>query len=235
MILTDIHCHLIPGVDDGSSNLEETRVLLTKEYEDGVRRIIFTPHLRPGYFEEPPRVIKKQYLKAKELAAELGMQVFLGCEFYRQPDLLELLLTKRGRSMAGTRYVLIEFSPGDEFSTVRSYVSELVMGGFIPIVAHIERYTSCYDLDRIQELRELGGRIQINAGSVLGDNKRKVKSFCFRLMKADLVDFIASDAHDLKWRPPNLGRCAAYVAKKMGEEYAHQIFVENPKKIFYKS
>ena len=76
--------------------------------------------------------------------------------------------------------------------------------------------------------------MQLNASSVLGEYGKKTRQFCKRAMKEDCIHFIASDAHGTKYRKPNLGKCAKYVTKKMGKEYAERIFVKNPEKILRK-
>ena len=103
------------------------------------------------------------------------------------------------------------------------------------MIAHIERYPDLIDdMDNIWELIELGAYVQLNAASVLGEYGKKTKQFCKRAMKEDCVHFIASDAHGTEYRKPNLGKCAKYVTKKMGKEYAERIFVKNPEKILRK-
>ena len=135
-------------------------------------------------------------------------------------------------TMLGSRYVLAEFSTNDSFVTVRNYIYELLTKGYRPIVAHVERYFCCQEPERIQELKKLGAQIQINADSVLGYEGHTIKKFCAGLMKDDLVDFIGSDAHNLEGRKMNLGKCATYVRKKMGQDYAEEIFVDNPRQIW---
>ena len=135
-------------------------------------------------------------------------------------------------TMLGSRYVLTEFSTNDSFVTVRNYIYELITKGYRPIVAHVERYFCCQEPERIQELKKLGAQIQINADSVLGYEGHTIKKFCAGLMKDDLVDFIGSDAHNLEGRKMNLGKCVAYVRKKMGQDYAEEIFVDNPRRIW---
>ena len=83
-------------------------------------------------------------------------------------------------------------------------------------------------MEKIQELKDMGALIQVNAGSVLGEEGWKLKKFCLELMKKDLIDFIASDTHNTSDRKLNLKKCASYVTKKMGKQYAERIFFNNP-------
>lgn len=235
MRLTDIHCHLLPKVDDGAKSEEEALKLLEMEYAQGVRRIIVTPHYRIEMFETDQERIEQQYRWLKATAEQLhdDLEIYLGCEYHANSGILEDLKTHRREALAGSRYVLVEFSGMDSFAKQRKQIRELTGAGYIPVIAHAERYECLRnDIKNIEELIFFGAKIQVNADSVLGEEGRKTKAFCKKLMKQDLVDFIASDAHCMKGRAPNLGRCAEYVEKKMGHEYARRIFVENPSEIF---
>lgn len=231
--LCDIHCHLLPEIDDGASSIVETTKLLKLEYADGVRTIIVTPHYRVGMFETSMDEVYKQYARVKEIAAMVGdgMQVFLGCEFHANADMLNVL-HRGGRLMAGSQYVLTEFSEKHDYSFMRRQCYELLSGGYKPIVAHAERYPAIRkDIDYLEDLMKLGAYIQMNAGSVLGEEGFLVRQFCKKAIKEGFVHFIASDAHNLTDRRPLLGKCADYLEDLMGETYTRHILVENPKMI----
>lgn len=231
MKVTDIHCHLIPYVDDGAASFDEMKRLLQMEYADGVRRIILTPHFRPDLFEASPGRIRRYYELTKQEADKMGIQAYLGYECYRSSELLDSLKRNKGRTMNGGKYVLIEFAPQDLFQTIRNFLYELLANSYIPILAHVERYVECRDLERIRELSEMGVRIQVNAGALLGKQGWRSRQYCWKLAEEDLIDFIASDAHDLKHRAPNIGKVIKKLEKKKGREYVKRIFEENPDRI----
>ncbi len=231
-MLVDIHCHILPGVDDGAPDMETSRAMIRDAYEQGVRYIIATPHYRPEMFEPSMKKVTRVYHELRDYAEEVGIGLRLGCEYYRNEQMIRHLDKKLRPTMLGSRYVLTEFSTNDSFVTVRNYIYELITKGYRPIVAHVERYFCCQEPERIQELKKLGAQIQINADSVLGYEGHTIKKFCAGLMKDDLVDFIGSDAHNLEGRKMNLGKCATYVRKKMGQDYAEEIFVDNPRRIW---
>ena len=231
-MLVDIHCHILPGVDDGAPDMETSRAMIRDAYEQGVRYIIATPHYRPEMFEPSMKKVIRVYHELRDYAEEVGIGLRLGCEYYRNEQMIRHLDKKFRPTMLGSRYVLTEFSTNDSFVTVRNYIYELITKGYRPIVAHVERYFCCQEPERIQELKKLGAQIQINADSVLGYEGHTIKKFCAGLMKDDLVDFIGSDAHNLEDRKMNLGKCAVYVRKKMGQDYAEEIFVDNPRWIW---
>lgn len=230
--LFDIHCHLVPYVDDGARNMDEAVKMLKMEYSQGVRYIIVTPHFRRGMFETPMEKILHYFLKLRETAKKIGIQLFLGCEYHVEPGMVKVLNAKERPCMASSHYVLAEF--GYEADTVFMYdqLQNLLAGGYRPIIAHIERYPNiCGEWDFLKEITDLGAMIQVNAGSIVGDNGRGAKRFCRKLMKEDLLHFVGTDAHRMDIRRPMLEPCVNYIIRKMGKDYARQIFVENPKKI----
>ena len=231
-MLVDIHCHILPGVDDGATDMETSKAMIREAYKQGVRYMIATPHYRPEMFEPSMSKVISVYRKMRTYAAKIGIDLRLGCEYYRNDQIIYHLDNKLRPTMLGGKYVLTEFSTNDSFITIRNCNYELIVRGYHPIIAHVERYFCCQEPERIQELKKLGAQIQINADSVLGYEGHTIKKFCAGLMKDDLVDFIGSDAHNLEGRKMNLGKCATYVRKKMGQDYAEEIFVDNPRRIW---
>lgn len=117
----DIHCHIVPGVDDGAADIEETRKLLEMEYKQGVRNIILTPHFRFQMFETPLEKVQRQFRLAEEAAADISkdLHLYLGCEFHANMEMLPMLREKKVATMAGSRYVLVEFSHNSEESLLK--------------------------------------------------------------------------------------------------------------------
>ena len=228
MKLIDIHCHILPKVDDGPDSVEESLKILKDMKRQGIKHVIVTPHYRPEMFEPSMKRVIYSYRHLRDIAYEMGVSMSLGCEYYRNEQIIDHMDNRKRPSMAGSRYVLIEFSMNDLFPTIRNYVYELITHGYQPIIAHAERYFCCQKMEKIQELKDMGALIQVNAGSVLGEEGWKLKKFCLELMKKDLIDFIASDTHNTSDRKLNLKKCASYVTKKMGKQYAERIFFNNP-------
>lgn len=228
MNLIDIHCHILPKVDDGPDSVEESLKILKDMRRQGIKHVIVTPHYRPEMFEPSMKRVIYSYRHLRDIAYDMGVSMSLGCEYYRNEQIIEHMDNRKRPVMAGSRYVLIEFSMNDLFPTIRNYVYELITHGYQPIIAHVERYFCCQKMEKIQELKDMGALIQVNAGSVLGEEGWKLKKFCLELMKKDLIDFIASDTHNTSDRKLNLKKCASYVTKKMGKQYAERIFFNNP-------
>lgn len=143
--LFDIHCHIVPSVDDGASSAEEAYKMLQMEYRQGVRNIIATPHYRLQMFETPLETVEHQFLILKRLAQKVApdLHIYLGCEFHSNMEMVEMLCNGEVHTMAGSRYVLTEFSGSTKASYIRERLHSLLSHGFKPIVAHIERMNVC--------------------------------------------------------------------------------------------
>lgn len=231
MCLIDIHCHVLPSVDDGPANLEEARKILDESVRQNICCMIMTPHYRKGIIEPSRQQVAESFYTLQKEAAERGIQLFLGCEYYRDSEISENIRSGRSIKLADTSYVLVEFSVMDSFTYIRNYTYKLKVEGYQPTIAHVERYNSCWHIDRICELKECGIEIQVNAATILGKHGLKNKKMSLKLMKNDLINYIASDTHGIIERTQNLKKCSDYVAKKMGNSYMKKIFYENPSNI----
>ena len=226
----DMHCHIVPGVDDGAGSMEESLAILQKEYDDGVRAILLTPHFRREMFETSREVCRERFealqQQSRKMFPDLGL--FLGCEFHVNQDMCRTLLTDPAYRMFGGDYVLTEFSGYHQKNDVKAYINRLLVDGWKPIIAHIERYPSCKDVHFAEELKDMGARVQVNANALLGLDGLGMKMFSRKLLAAGLVDFIGSDAHNTTDRAPHMKRCAEYAEKKLGAEKAQKIMWDNP-------
>lgn len=232
--LFDIHCHIVPSVDDGASSADDAYKMLQMEYRQGVRNIIATPHFRNQMFETPRHTINQQFWLLRELAHKVSpdLRVYLGCEFHSNMEMVEMLRSGEIHTMAGSRYVLTEFSGSSKGSYIRDRLYSLISHGYKPIVAHIERYECLRkDIKLVEELTDMGAYMQVNADSILGKEGFGIKRYCKKLLKQDLISFVGSDCHGIKERVSHIGDTYAYIAKKEGEEYADQLFINNPQKI----
>lgn len=230
--MIDVHCHILPGIDDGAANLTVARALLQKEYQDGVRAIIATPHYRKQMFEPSMGTVVTAYRMLRDQALRMGIQLFLGCEYHVNMEITENIYAGNRPTMAESRYVLSEYSSSVEEVFIKERCYHMLSRGLVPVIAHVERYPVLRkNLDLIDELQEMGCMIQVNAGSVLGEDGRKVKRFCKKALSYGLIDLVGSDCHDLKHRAPRLGECAVWLEKKAGPTYAEKLLRGNAMKI----
>lgn len=232
MGFADIHTHLLHDVDDGPAYLSEALAIVRIARDNGTRTIVFTPHYR-GKFRKVNTVwIEERFNEIKEEAAKImpDMKLYLGSEVRYEMDAGKKLLSGRVKTINGTSYALIEFGTTSLKNEIIAGTAEIFRNGFIPIIAHIERYDVCRNDDAlVNELLTMGALIQINADSVMGKNGHAIKKYCHRLLEAGCVHFVASDAHDKTSRPPHLRDCFLYIHKKYGAEYASQLFYHNAK------
>lgn len=234
MGMIDMHCHIIPGVDDGAQTKAEVRKMLRMEYNSGVRTLILTPHYRKGLFEPPKELVaeRAQQVMHEIKRMQLDMKVYLGCEYHANADMLADVQENPNFRMNGGRYVLVEFHETHTMTRIRNWIYQLVAGGFCPIIAHVERYPQVMEnMEYVEELMELGALIQVDASALIGKDGFRLKRVARNLLKKEYIHFIGSDAHDTKVCYPNLDLCRKYVEKKKGKEYAQEIFVTNPRKL----
>ena len=216
--MIDIHNHILYGVDDGSKDLDMSLAMLKEEMEQGVTTIYLTPHQNQQTLTGP--LLKERYQSFLEELKEKGidMDLRLGAEIYYYPGLKQDLLSGKALTMDESKYVLVEFSTRTE-TNVSEIVYELVVAGFTPIIAHIERYPYLKKEDYF-DIKEAGGLIQINSSSFSHFTSRGLIKY---LLKNDLVDYVATDAHDNSRRKVDFSFVHSYIKKKYPELYTKLI------------
>lgn len=231
--LADMHCHILPGVDDGPVSMDESLAMLELEYQDGVRVVFLTPHYREGMFETSREECRVQFAALKHQCSILfpDLALFPGCEFHACLDMPQMAAREPFYRMAGGDSVLIEFSASDEKFSIRSHIQRLIMEGFHPVIAHVERYPACRDIHFLTELKEMGALIQVNADAILGADGLGFLLFARRLLREGLVDMIGSDSHNTRDRAPHLGRCADLLSEKYGPEVTRYLLWESPRRM----
>lgn len=233
----DIHCHILPGVDDGAGNEEMTRSMLKMAWNDGIRIMVATPHYHPRKVKVSFSEIYKRFKKTREIAKSIddGFEICLGMEVYTTVDSIRQIQEGLILPLNGSGYSLWEFDPLVSWEQMERMLSEIRMQGTHPVLAHVERYgCMLQEPDRVEELRERGIVIQMNASSVTGDNGRHVRKFAKELLKYEMVDVIGTDAHSDRRRSPVMSKCYTHIAKKYGREYAERVCCENARRLIKK-
>ena len=203
----DIHTHIIPKVDDGSPNLETSIAMVKHEIAIGVDQIICTPHHIYHRYEKSIDEIKENFQLLKEAIEKenLPVKLYLGQEicYTHREDVLGMLQEGKLLTLNNTNRVLMEFSFTREPEDLVDIIYNFSIKGYQVIVAHVERY-EWMTIDKVKALRGEGALIQINSNSLLGMTTWKEKRMTKRLLKLNLVDFIASDTHS--FRPSTLDK-----------------------------
>lgn len=237
--MIDIHSHIIYGVDDGPKTKVESMELLKEASSQGVTKIIATPHRRKGMFETPNKIIKENFIDLKKSVEAYipNLQIYLGNELFCTEDIFEKIENKQIFTMNNTQYLLVEFNYSISFKDMTRKLREIILLGYSPIIAHIERYKAVeYNEKYVKKLIEMGCYIQVNAESILPkklfkDAHKIFKNRAEYLLKKDLIHIIASDMHNLDNRKPKMKEAYNVILKKYGAEQAKIYFEENPLRV----
>lgn len=230
--ITDVHVHLIPGVDDGAVSLGMSMHMLEMAKREGVTKIFATPHFGPGSgFMKPFHFVEEAFARLKAEAAVRfpELEIYRGNEIYYEenciPDWIE-----KGEAcvMAGSKYVLFEFSPYCMPHVMERALLSVLDRGWRPILAHGERYARCHgEFNVFERLWKSGVCLQINAYSLVEEKDQSIKDCARRLAKLELAHFIGSDAHRDDRRPPSLQPGVEYLYENCKKEYADSLVREN--------
>ena len=229
----DIHSHIIPGVDDGARSIDTSMRMLQIAADDGISEIILTPHNKPGHHPVDFSALasKVEELQKRLSENDTAIKLYIGNEIYYRSELVSEIENGLAATLAGTHYVLVEFGPLEDYDYIRSGIYTLLMNGYRPVLAHAERYRNIRVKKLgLEDLAAMGCYIQLNADSIMGKYGFEVRQFTRKLLKKELVHFIATDAHDIDKRAPRLSACAEYITKKYGEDYASDLLYDNPYK-----
>lgn len=230
--MIDIHMHLIPGVDDGAENMEMALIMMNQAKEQGITRIIATPHSEAFcYSREGGKIIFK---RLADLAAKLCPEVklYLGCEVYCETTIMDQVMEALGSgrypTMNGTQYVLMEFYQWVSPENTVPCVEALIKAGYIPIVAHMERYKYLRNnIHLVDQFRDMGALVQLNAYSLFDEMDDTIKYWARALVKERKVDFLGTDAHRTYHRPPSAQRGLNWLYENTDWEYADAIAFGN--------
>lgn len=226
----DIHSHILPNMDDGSRNMEQSLAMLKIACEQGITTIFATPHNMPGKGCPPAKLVYDRIEALRERVAEenLPIEIIAGTEYYYREEVLDILEAEAGVTMGDSDCVLVEFDPMAEKNYITNGLRNILGLGYQPVIAHVERYMKIMeDKAILHDYKKMGVLIQINAASVTGDNGRHAKKDTKKLLKEGLVDFIGTDAHSDRHRAPYMEECAKILYKKYGRKYADALLGGN--------
>jgi len=224
--MIDIHSHIVFDVDDGPKNRAESKALLEEAYAQGVRTIVSTSHRRKGMFETPEDKIAANFSEVKQLAQEIApdLNIVYGAEIYFSSDVLEKLEQNIIPKLNGSRYALIEFSMHTPYREIHTGLSNILMLGITPVIAHIERYAALENNEkRVRDLINMGCYTQINSSSILkpklfGDTYKFMKKRAQFFLEKDLVHFAQKELEAIGIQYKVLGAYPIYPISDHGKE-----------------
>lgn len=218
--VADFHSHILPGIDDGSPDVEKSIQMLQMEMAQGIQKIVATPHFYAQY-DHPEKFLRDRAEAEKLLREEMAKfsqmpKLSVGAEVYffngiSDSDILsELTIDKK-------RYILIEMmQPPWSERVYRELENIWVKQNLVPVIAHIDRYIAPFHTFGIPErLEQLPVKVQANASFFLDGSTRRM---ALRMLRRGRIHLLGSDCHDLVHRPPNLGDAVALIQKKIGED-----------------
>jgi protein-tyrosine phosphatase len=234
--MIDIHHHLLFDLDDGSRSLEMSVAMAEMAFADGITHIVCTPHANE-LFPYRPEIISQRLSELEEtlIAKGIGPLVLgTGCDFHLMYENVEDALHQPSRyTINGKGYLLVEFPDFSISPNTSSIFYDLRLSGMTPIITHPERNPIlARQPERMAEWLATGALIQITAASVNGRFGQQAQKVCHWLLERNWVHFLATDAHNLTSRPPQMRAAFDHVAEKYGEATAIRLCVNNPRAAF---
>lgn len=230
--MIDLHCHLLPGVDDGAADDEDAIAMATAAVEDGISRCVVTPHWgdRPGEAERIRGAVER--LRGILRERKLSLEVFPGNEVLLLPRLVPALQEGNALSLAGSSYVLLETAQLESEAFREVAIFQLQASGYRVVLAHPERVRSWQkDPSPLRALVERGLYVQVNAGSLRGEFGNAARRAAEGILRKGWASFLASDGHSPAERPMLMGSAYRQVAEWLGERAAQELVVGNPARV----
>ena len=232
--MIDIHCHLLPGIDDGAKDMSEALALINLSVDDGVKRIVVTPHLHFGRFDNTLPVIQSAFsaLVTEVNKANIDIELAYAAEVRLDSEILTLLTNKQlplYGNFNGQQFMLLEFPHSHIPAGSDMLVKFLKNQNITPVIAHPERNRDLLESPhKIKPFIRLGCWFQVTASSITGHFGEECQSLALAYIEQGFIQVVASDAHNLKRRPPILSQARDRVTSLFGEEKAQQLFHNNP-------
>lgn len=232
--MIDLHCHILPALDDGATDLAEAIGLLQLAVADGIRRMVATPHINPGYFDNEPQRIAQALQLLRHEVDRLGLNIGLAAAAeVRLTDQLMPALEAGQLPFLGVwqqqKVLLLELPPSHIPAGTDALLKWLARHQVIAMIAHPERNREVQaNPAALAPLRRVGCLFQLTASSLLGDLGARHQQCAEQLVQQQLFHVVASDCHSLNRRPPRLSAACQRIAQLVSEDYAQDLSVHHP-------
>ena len=230
--MIDIHCHILPGIDDGASDLDTSLEMINMAVRDGITHIVATPHYRHKEGPDMQAIDSRvEQLRGEIVERGIPLTLLVGADIRLTYELKDGLQKNEIPTINSSRYFLLEL-PDIIPPHLDEFIFETKIKGFVPIITHPERnYSLLISPDKTDALRDSGALFQLTSMSVTGGLGRQVRKFALQLFRKGYVDFVATDAHSTGRRPPLLSKAYGETAGILGKAGADRVFLENPRAV----
>ncbi len=232
--MIDLHCHLLPGIDDGATDLDTSIQMARIAVADGIKVTACTPHIMPGYYPNtgPQIRIAVQELQARLDDLRIPLSLVSGADVHLVPELATGLKSGHLLTLANSRYFLFEPPHTTAPPRLAESVFDVMAAGYHPIITHPERLRWITDhYDTMQALADAGAWMQLTAGSVTGRFGKGAQYWSERMLDEGLVHILATDAHNLRGRTPILSEAVERVAERLGPKAAEDMVLTRPRMV----
>ena len=228
--MIDFHSHILPNIDDGARNMEQTAQILKEAQEAGFSKIISTSHYIEEYYESDENGRKELLQKAQEKTNNI--EIYLGNEIFISSEMIQLLKDKKASTINNSKYVLFELPMNSKPMNTKEIIYRLIENDYIPVIAHPERYTYVQnDPEYVKELFDMGALFQSNYGSIIGMYGTKAKKTVKKLLKENLIQFLGSDVHYENQIYPKIKKAIKKLRKILSEEELEELTTINAQKV----
>ena len=233
--MIDLHAHILTDTDDGASSFEESVALLYEARKAGFTGIVCTPHYMQGFYEKDSNYIKEKIKELEVDAKRVGIHLYQGNEIYGTNEICKFLNEEKVLRINNSRYLLIEFSINNEPTKNSSeIIEEIIKNGYIPIIAHPERYPYVQkDIKFIKNLMKKGALLQANFASIDGYYGISAKKTIIKLLKNKMIQFLGSDVHDKRAIYVNIPQYIKKISKYLSENEIDELVYKNPIKVIH--
>jgi protein-tyrosine phosphatase len=226
--MVDLHCHILPGIDDGAPTMEESMAMAESAIADGITHVVATPHSSSEYYFDFARVRRLR----DELQSKIGgkLQLATGCDFHLNPENLRSLRKDPSPYCVNERdYLLVEFNEISIPPGMDQTLHEIQLAGVRPVITHPERNRILLaHPERLKKWVRQGCFVQVTGGALTGSFGVAAQKDAQKWIREGLVHFVASDAHNTRTRPLRLLPAYDVVLDQFGEEKARALFLDNP-------
>jgi len=229
--MIDLHCHMLPQIDDGPKTLEESIAMAKIAVNDGIKVLACTPHIYQGVYNNTAEKIKEATVSFQKVLdkEKIPLTLVYASDTHIHPDLIEEIKSGHVPTFNGGRYLLLEPTHHVAPINFEAYVLKMLEEGFVPIITHPERLTYIHHFyDVMTRLIKKGAWMQITASSFSGRFGELAKRYAFRFLAEGKIALLATDAHSSKHRPPILSEALAIATQILGEEEAKRLVIDRP-------